>query len=69
MSKTHHLNASPETVAWGYLDARRGHVLEIDSGDEVVIDTLSGEPWDLPADESLILSDHQAVLHLSLITI
>jgi acetamidase/formamidase len=62
MSKTHHLNASPETVAWGYLDARRGHVLEIDSGDEVVIDTLSGEPWDLPADESLILSDHKAVL-------
>lgn len=62
MSQTHHLAATPDTVAWGHLDARRGHVLEIDSGDEVVIETISGEPWDLPEDESLILSDHNAVL-------
>lgn len=62
MSKTHYLAASPETVAWGYLDARRGHVLEIDSGDEVVMDTISGEPWDLPEDATLVLPDHKAVL-------
>lgn len=62
MGQTHHLHATPETVAWGYLDARRGAVLEIDSGDEVVIDTVSGEPWDLPADASLVLPDHKAVL-------
>jgi acetamidase/formamidase len=62
MSQTHHLAATPDTVAWGHLDARRGHVLEIDSGDEVVIETISGEPWDLPEDESLILPDHKAVL-------
>lgn len=62
MSQTHYLAATPDTVAWGYLDARRRHVLEIDSGDEVVIDTISGEPWDLPEDDSLVLPDHKAVL-------
>ena len=62
MSQTHKLEATPETVAWGYLDARREAVLEIESGDEVVIDTLSGEPWDLPADAGLVLPDHRSVL-------
>lgn len=62
MSRSHHLPATPETVAWGYLDAQRESVLTVDSGDEVVIDTISGEPWDLPADEQVVLPDHQAVL-------
>lgn len=62
MAKTHHLAATVETVAWGYLDAQRPSVLTIDSGDEVVIETLSGEPWDLPDDPALVLPDHKAVL-------
>lgn len=44
----HVLPATPETVAWGYFDAARKPVLEIDSGDTVTFDTLSGEPEDMP---------------------
>lgn len=58
----HHLAATPETVAWGYWDAGRPPVLRIASGDTVTLDTLSGEPEDLPDDASLVLPDHRAVL-------
>ena len=44
----HFLPATPETVAWGYFDAARAPVLEIDSGDTVTFETLSGEPEDMP---------------------
>ncbi|HID67285.1 MAG TPA: amidase, partial [Roseibacterium sp.] len=42
------LTASPETCAWGYLDATRPPALTIDSGDTVVIETVSGGPANLP---------------------
>ena len=58
----HHLPSTPETVAWGYWDAALAPVLRVASGDTVTIDTLSGEPDDLPADERLILPEHRAVL-------
>jgi acetamidase/formamidase len=45
---THNLAASADTVAWGSFDAERPAVLTIDPGDRVVIDTLSGEPKDMP---------------------
>ena len=38
----HSLEASPETVHWGYFDASLKPVLSVDSGDSVVIDTVSG---------------------------
>ncbi len=38
--QTHHLPASPKTVAWGYYDAAATPVLRIHSGDTVVFDTL-----------------------------
>lgn len=44
----HHLPASPETCAWGWFDARRAPLLEVESGAEVVIDTVSGSPEHLP---------------------
>lgn len=44
-----HLQASPETCAWGYFDAALDPVLEIASGDVVVIETVSGGPEHLPA--------------------
>lgn len=44
----HYLPATPETVHWGYFDARRKPVLSVASGDRVVVDTLSGEPEDMP---------------------
>ena len=42
------LDAGPETVHWGYFDARLAPVLTIDSGDQVVISTVSGAPELLP---------------------
>ena len=60
----HYLEASLGTVQWGYWDGSVAPVLTIASGDRVVIDTLSGEPEDLP-DPSLgftILETHRAVL-------
>ncbi|MDX1779725.1 MAG: acetamidase/formamidase family protein [Thalassovita sp.] len=41
---THHLKASPETCAWGYFDATLDPALEIESGEIVTIDTVSGSP-------------------------
>ncbi|MDQ2088913.1 acetamidase/formamidase family protein [Marimonas arenosa] len=42
------VTASPETCAWGYLDASLAPVAEIDSGAEIVIETVSGGPDHLP---------------------
>jgi acetamidase/formamidase len=44
----HHLPASPETCAWGYFDPKRAPALTVDSGDTVVIETVSGGPDVLP---------------------
>jgi acetamidase/formamidase len=38
--KTHVLHATPQTVAWGYYDAKAAPVLQIKSGDTVIVDTL-----------------------------
>jgi acetamidase/formamidase len=46
---TNHLKASPETCAWGYFDASLEPVLEVESGDTVVIDTVSGSPENTPS--------------------
>jgi acetamidase/formamidase len=46
--KTHHLDAAPETVHWGYFDASLKPLITIDPGDEVVISTASGGPAQLP---------------------
>jgi acetamidase/formamidase len=39
---THRLDAGPETVHWGYFDAKLPPVLSIASGDSVIISTVSG---------------------------
>lgn len=45
----HTLDPSPETVHWGHFDAALKPVLTIDSGDTVVITTVSGAQDHLPA--------------------
>jgi acetamidase/formamidase len=45
---TTHVKASPATCAWGYFDATLSPVAEVDSGDTVVIETVSGSPEQLP---------------------
>jgi acetamidase/formamidase len=42
------LNASPQTCHWGYFDAGLPPALTIDSGDEVIINSVSGGPQNLP---------------------
>lgn len=44
MATTHRLDSNIETVHWGYFDAQLPARLEIQSGDTVVIDTVSGIP-------------------------
>jgi acetamidase/formamidase len=61
---THHLPATPGTVRWGFWDGSLPPVLTINSGDTVTIDTLSGEPPDLPepATGFTVLAEHHDVL-------
>ena len=49
---THRLEASPETVHWGYFDAKLPPQLTIDSGDTVTISTVSGTLGWLPKPDS-----------------
>jgi len=44
MIKVHRLDASVDTVHWGYFDAALPAKLEVDSGDTVIVDTVSGIP-------------------------
>ncbi len=43
-----HLHASPKTCSWGFFDAKLAPVIEIQSGEEIVIETVSGGPDQLP---------------------
>ena len=44
----HRLDAAPETVHWGFFDAALPPVLTVESGDTVVVSTVSGGPEILP---------------------
>ena len=44
----HRVPASPETVRWGLFDANFPPVIEIDSGDTVVLECVSGAPEVMP---------------------
>jgi acetamidase/formamidase len=45
----HRLDAAPETVHWGYFDARLRPLLTVASGDTVTISTVSGMASQMPA--------------------
>lgn len=59
--KTHELHTSPKTIHWGFFDSRLSPVLRIDSGDRVIVHSVSGEPADMPPDESKVLPEHKEV--------
>ena len=40
----HRLDAAPDTVHWGYLDAALKPLITVDFGDTVTISTVSGGP-------------------------
>ncbi len=65
MSEPHRLEAAPSTVHWGYFDADLPPVLEVKSGDEVVLSSLSGDASVLPGPGFMVpqalLDIHQQV--------
>ena len=60
MPVRHVLNPSPETIHWGYFDAKIPARLQVDSGDTVVVDTVSG--WGDVMDVSLFRPDHLEIV-------
>ena len=48
-AKTHVLQSRPETIHWGFFDGGLEPVLTIDSGDRVVVETVSGNAEWMPA--------------------
>jgi acetamidase/formamidase len=63
MTQTHHLDWRPEHLFWGYFDATTPPVLEVESGDEVIIDCLPAcTRADLPPGNVGVLPEHLAAL-------
>ena len=63
---THRLDAAPDTVHWGYFDARLKPLITIDPGDTVVISTVSGALGYLPeANSGLVVPDALRAIHAS----
>ena len=61
MSHTHYLNPTPQTVHWGHFNASIPAVLQVESGDELVIDTFSGGMSEV-ADPSLFRPEHRLIV-------
>lgn len=62
----HRLTASPETCVWGYFDAQIPAVLEVESGDSVVIETVSGSPEHVPHSGGFDVPDELLAVHAQL---
>ena len=60
MPARHVLNPSPATVHWGHFDAKIPARIEVDSGDTVVVDTVSG--WGEVMDTALFRPDHLEIV-------
>lgn len=61
--KTHRLSSDPENIFWGYFDAKTKPVMEIDSGDEVVLTCMPAcVREDLPPGSKGVREDHLAAL-------
>jgi acetamidase/formamidase len=63
MARTHELPARPDTVVWGYIDAASPPVLEVESGDTVLVHAVpAGGAPRLPPDAKLVTPAHRAIL-------
>lgn len=61
MTTQHRLDPTPETVHWGFFDAAIPPRLTVDSGDVVVIDTVSGGRRELGDDLSRLSPAHRRI--------
>lgn len=60
---SHHLVAAAENLRWGAFSAEFPPVLEVDSGDQVTVDTIHGGPGQLPEEMwERLLPEHRAFL-------
>src|SRR5687768_4769846 len=57
----HRLDPSLENVHWGFFDAKLPPRLTVDSGDTVVVDTVSGTPEVAP-ERTLYRADHYEIV-------
>ena len=57
----HSLTASPETVHWGYFDAKLKPQLTIDSGETVTLHCVSGGPGEV-GHRTDLMPEHRAIL-------
>ncbi len=63
MASQHRLTSVAEHLHWGAFSAAFPAVLEVDDGDQVVIETISGGPNQVPAEKrDNLLPDHAAFL-------
>ncbi|MBS27471.1 MAG: amidase [Alphaproteobacteria bacterium] len=59
MTKEHRLTSAPENLRWGAFSAEFEAVLEVDPGDRVSIETISGGPDQIPPElRDNLLPDH-----------
>ena len=59
MTKEHRLTTAPENLRWGAFSAEIEAVLEVDPGDRVSIETISGGPDQIPPElRDNLLPDH-----------
>ena len=66
MPAHHRIAATPETIRWGTFDASTRPVLEVESGDLVVLECVSGGPEVMPdAASGLAVPPHLAAIHAS----
>jgi acetamidase/formamidase len=66
MPTDHRIAATPETIRWGTFDASHRPVLEVESGDLVVLECVSGGPEVMPeAASGLSVPPHLAGIHAS----
>jgi acetamidase/formamidase len=63
MANSHLLTSKPENLRWGAFSSEFEPVLEVESGDQVTIETISGGPGQIP-DEAMgnLLPDHAAFI-------
>jgi acetamidase/formamidase len=61
VSHTYYLNPTPQTVHWGHFNASIPAVLQVESGDELVIDTFSGGMSEV-ADPNLFRPEHRLIV-------
>ncbi|WP_207539107.1 acetamidase/formamidase family protein [Sabulicella rubraurantiaca] len=66
MPQTYRIPASPETIRWGTFDAAHKPLLEVESGDLVILECVSGGPEVMPpADSPMRVPPALAAIHAS----